>query len=101
MTGRKFNVKDKVTINERCPLFLSQHLRKNRPRTITHRFYDDIRECSYLYLGINQQGQASFHMESYPFRSYMLDKVVIGRHVGRPREKRRYRKHQRTPAKVT
>lgn len=92
MAERKFNVGDKVIVNKRSPKELLSQLRANRVRTITHRAYDPQKKATYYSLGHNYRGTWDM-VESYNFRSYMLSPVVKGRGVGRPSQKRKYRRH--------
>lgn len=87
----KFNLSDKVQINGKCPKWLLRQIRHNRKRTITSIYYDSDRQCCYYYLGNNYNGNSDY-IESYPFRSYQLHHVV-NRGPGRPRQKRKYTRH--------
>ena len=84
---RKFAVGDRVIVNGRCPVWLIKQLRHNRLRTITSVFYDNQKQCCFYYLGINHSG-ASDDLESYSFRSFMLQHP-INRGVGRPKSARK------------
>ena len=88
---RKFAVGDKVVINGRCPKWLVDQIRHNRLRTITAVVYDGQKACCYYSLGCNKLNDASWDIEAYSFRSYMLIHPVK-RSAGRPRTKRHYRK---------
>jgi len=91
MAERKFNIGDKVIVNKRCPKELLSEIRSNRVRTISHRAYDPQKKATYYSLGHNYRGTWD-RIECYLFRSYMLSPVVKGRKVGRPRQKRKYRR---------
>jgi len=90
MALAKFQVGDTVIINKRTPEWLKILLRHNRKRTIIHIFYDSKLQCRHFYLGTNYRGENAGFVDGYPFRSYMLDKPVVGRSIGRPPEKRIY-----------
>ena len=81
---QKFVVRDKVVINGRCPKWLANELRHNRLRTITAVSYNPDKQCCYYSLGYNKLNDASYDVEAYLFRSYMLHHPVA-RGVGRPR----------------
>lgn len=77
----KFNTGDKVRLNDRVPVFVSNGLRR-RTRTIVQLCYDPDHKCRYYELG--DRGKARL---GYYFRSYMLVPVNGDRHtIGRPRK---------------
>lgn len=90
----KFKVGDKVVLNRRCPGELLSKLRRNRVRTIISVYYDPgKKQCCYYGLGQNHRGPATDDIECYGFRSYMMT-FAVKRQVGRPRERRRYRRQK-------
>jgi len=89
----KFEVRDKVVLNRRCPKELLGKLRRNRARTITLVSYDPAKQCCYYGLGRNHRGPVTDDIECYGFRSYMME-FAVKHQAGRPREKRRYRQRK-------
>lgn len=91
----KFNIGDKVIIkriNNTKPkvskeLLSKLHLRN--PRTITATFYDDKTQHTRYYLGTNKMGDIDISF--IHFRASQLKLWKRGK-IGRPREKRRYRR---------
>jgi len=82
----KFEVGDKVRLNERVPKFLKSELRK-RTHTISGVYYNkDLEVNLYEIHGVGKENIG------YYFRGYMLTPVIHKelKKVGRPRSKRRY-----------
>ncbi len=90
MSSAKFRIGDKVVVNKRTPLYVLYGIRHNRARTVTEVCYDPVKQCRYFHLGDNYRGKRT-QVDSYPFRSYQLDRAVHKK-AGRPRLKRKYQR---------
>ena len=89
----KFKIGDKVLIKKldvRTPKYLLENLRLDHHRTITAIFYDEKTQHTRYYLGINKRGDVD--LSTVYFRAIQLQIWRKGK-IGRPRTKRRYRRH--------
>lgn len=75
---RKFQISDKVRINERAPTHVTRELRR-RTRTVVEIYRDPRWGCALYALGLPGRGQTG-----YIFRSYMLEPATGTSQVGRP-----------------
>ena len=75
---RKFNIGDKVRINERAPNHVTQEMRR-RTRTVVEIYRDPRWGASLYALGLPGKTQTG-----YLFRSYMLEPATDTSRVGRP-----------------
>lgn len=90
----RFAIGDKVKIkrvDSRTPKELLTSLRLDHPRTIVATFYDEKTQHTRYYLGSNKHGEVD--LSYIHFRASQLYLWIKGR-LGRPRTKRRYRRHQ-------
>lgn len=91
----KFAVGDKVSLNGRTPAYIP--LERYRPRTVKAVEYNPEKQCNLYLLGANAKGACAGEIPSdgytaYLFRSYQLIGWNSTGKLGRPREKRRYRR---------
>ena len=97
MKGSKFQVGDRVALNDKTPQYID--LQRGRPRTVKEILYDATQKCTMYLLGSNGMGacegeSAREGYAAYWFRSYQLRLWNVTGKNGRPRTKRTYRKHQ-------
>ncbi len=85
----KFQLGDKVVMNDRSPTWLmEQFARPKRFRTVVGIIYDPIRQCNFHMLG--HKAGHPHDVGGYGFRSYQLTLYSPGP-LGRPRLRRTYR----------
>lgn len=92
MPRSKFRVGDKVIVrrlNKRTPKYIRDEIRLDRSRTIVHIYYDKDAQHNRYHLGSNKSGA---DITAYPFRAEELK--LAGKNIGRPRERRIYRKYR-------
>lgn len=69
-------------MGKKAPLWILDVIRRNRKRTVTGTYYDKEAQHLKYHLGTNNIGDIEFTF--YGFRAEQLEKVVLGRTVGRP-----------------
>ena len=94
MSRAKFQIGDKVFLNERCPKNLE--ILKHHPRTIINTCYSLQHQATLYYLGDNHKGANNLTkpFRFIPFRSYELEPISKMPRQGRPRQKRQYHFHR-------
>jgi hypothetical protein len=86
----KFKVGDRVRLTKRCPKWVADKLQKRTRTIIAVRYNKKLRACLYK-LGFNRVLDAG---PINQFRSYELQRVKGKQPVGRPRQKRKYKRHR-------
>lgn len=81
-------------VNNRTPKDLLENLRLDHPRTVVATYYDKIAQHTRYYLGTNRMG--NIELSNIYFRASQLGLWIRGK-IGRPREKRRYRRRSVKP----
>ena len=78
----KFDIGESVVVGKKCPQWILEVIRRNRKRTVVGTFYDKEAQHLKYHLGTNHIGNIDFTF--YGFRAEQLEKVVVGRSIGRP-----------------
>jgi len=88
----KYKIGDKVIVNihsKRLPVWIRDSIRHNRVRTIVHTYYDSQTQHTRYYLGGNKMGL------DFTFQDFRAEELIAWkkrRTIGRPRQKRKYKK---------